>query len=432
MNLLKRAILYIVRKWKKTLLLFFILLAVATLALSGLAIADAKEVQTEELRGTTGSSFTVERDISTGGWSGGNQSYSTQEFLKDEMIKSIAKTDGISAYNAVYKDIPNLCKKDGTYLKTANGYGDPSVDSQVYTSGVINSEYSSLFLSNTFSLSEGRHITADDKNCIILNKDYAERNGLKLGDTVKNVSLFYDNEPVIEFKIIGLFDIVADKTDEKNMYNEASYYGYDQYAFCDMEAMKEMLKNWDDGPAAVGYESADFFVKDPQQLETVINNVQKISSINWNNFKIIANDEVYERVESSVSDTSSLLSVLVIIVVCVSIAIILLILSMWLKSRKKEIGILMSIGISKPVILLQYIIETLLIAGISFPLSYLISSNFAGSLGALFGKTADITVTPQHFIMVAVCGIALLILSTVIACIPVLRYKPKEILSQME
>lgn len=155
MSLLKRAILYIVRKWKKTLLLFFILLAVSTLALSGLAISDAKEVQTEELRGTTGTSFTVERDISTGGWSGGNQSYSTQEFLKDEMIKSIAETDGISAYNAVYKDIPNLCKKDGTYLQTASGYGDPSVDSQVYTYGVINSEYSSLFLSNTFSLAEG-------------------------------------------------------------------------------------------------------------------------------------------------------------------------------------------------------------------------------------------------------------------------------------
>lgn len=400
--------------------------------LSGLAISDAKEVQTEELRGTTGASFTVERDISTGGWSGGKQSYSTQEFIKDEMIKSIAQTDGISAYNAVYTDIPNLCKKDGTYLKGTGGYGDPSIDSQVYTNGVINSEYSSLFLSNSISIVQGRHITADDKNCIILNKEYAEKNGLKLGDTVKTANLFYENEPVIEFKIVGLFDIVADKTDEKNMYNEASYYGYNEYAFCDMEAMKELLKNWEDGPAAVGYESADFFVKDPQQLETVINNVQKISSINWNNFKIIANDEVYERVESSISDTNSLLSVLVMIVVCVSVAVIILILSMWLKSRKREIGILMSVGISKPIILLQYIIETLLIAVISFPLSYFISSNFAGSLGALFGKTADITVTSQHFIIATVCGIALLIISVIISCIPVMRYKPKEILSQME
>ena len=67
MNLGIRAILYSARKWKKTLLVFCLLLAITTLVLSGLAIADAQEEQAEEVRGTTGASFTVERDISTGG-----------------------------------------------------------------------------------------------------------------------------------------------------------------------------------------------------------------------------------------------------------------------------------------------------------------------------------------------------------------------------
>ena len=67
MNLGIRAILYSARKWKKTLLVFFLLLAITTLVLSGLAIADAQEEQAEELRGTTGASFTVERNLSTGG-----------------------------------------------------------------------------------------------------------------------------------------------------------------------------------------------------------------------------------------------------------------------------------------------------------------------------------------------------------------------------
>lgn len=47
MNLGRRAILYTVRKWKKTLLVFCLLLAISTLVLSGLAIADAQEEQTE-------------------------------------------------------------------------------------------------------------------------------------------------------------------------------------------------------------------------------------------------------------------------------------------------------------------------------------------------------------------------------------------------
>ena len=88
MNLGLRAILYTVRKWKKTLLVFCLILSISTLVLSGLAIADAQEEQSEELRGVTGASFTVERNLSTGGWASGNGgSYSTQEFITDEMLQ---------------------------------------------------------------------------------------------------------------------------------------------------------------------------------------------------------------------------------------------------------------------------------------------------------------------------------------------------------
>lgn len=79
MNLGIRAILYSARKWKKTLLVFCLLLAITTLVLSGLAIADAQEEQAEEVRGTTGASFTVERNLSTGGWANDSDgTYSTQ------------------------------------------------------------------------------------------------------------------------------------------------------------------------------------------------------------------------------------------------------------------------------------------------------------------------------------------------------------------
>ena len=69
MNLGLRAILYTVRKWKKTLLVFCLILSISTLVLSGLAISDAQEEQSEELRSVTGASFTVERNLSTG-WLG--------------------------------------------------------------------------------------------------------------------------------------------------------------------------------------------------------------------------------------------------------------------------------------------------------------------------------------------------------------------------
>ena len=41
------------------------------------------------------------------------------------------------------------------------------------------------------------------------------------------------------------------------------------------------------------------FVTDPKQLEVIIQQVQNIDSINWNNFQIIANDEVYQNISAS-------------------------------------------------------------------------------------------------------------------------------------
>lgn len=110
MNLGTRTILYTVRKWKKTLLLFFLLLAIITLVLSGLAISDAQEEQAEEIRGTTGASFTVERDISTGGWTG---NYSTQEFMTEDMIQQIAAVDGIEGYDASLITLPRIFNDEG-------------------------------------------------------------------------------------------------------------------------------------------------------------------------------------------------------------------------------------------------------------------------------------------------------------------------------
>ena len=59
--------------------MFFLLLAITTLVLSGLAIADAQEEQSEELRGVTGASFTVNA----------NNGYTLQP-VTDEMIEEIA------------------------------------------------------------------------------------------------------------------------------------------------------------------------------------------------------------------------------------------------------------------------------------------------------------------------------------------------------
>ncbi len=427
MTLGTRAVLHTARKWKKTLLLFCLLLFITTLVLSGLAIADAQEEQAEDVRGITGASFTVERNLSTGGWTSGTHgSYSTQEFISEEMLQAISSVDGVAGYDAALVAMPNYYNEKGKIIVNTKD----NVVNNFYTYGSLNSEYNELFISGRFELVEGTHITEDVSNGLILSRNCAEKNGLKLGDKVSGINDPNNGDPEVDMEIVGLFDVVADKEDEANMYDAATLWDYTDYAFCSFNAMKEMAVNYEDGNKLT---EAHFFVEDAAELDNIIEKVQNISSINWNNFIISANDEVYQNISSALFDTNTLVTTLIVVITVVSMVLITLILSMSIRSRKRETGILLAVGIAKPAVILQYILETMLIAIVAFPLAYLSSKQVAGALGTLFGKAAaNVIVTPQHFMMVAVVGAALLLASVMVSCIPAFRLKPKQILSQME
>ena len=231
-------------------------------------------------------------------------------------------------------------------------------------------------------------------------------------------------------EIVGFFDVVADKEDEADMYDAATLWDYADYAFCSFNAMKEMAVNYEDGNKLT---EAHFFVEDAAQLDNVIAEVQNISSINWDHFIISANDEVYQNISSALSDTNTLVTTLIVVITVVSMVLITLILSMSIHSRKRETGILMAVGIAKPAVILQYVLETLLIAVVAFPLAYLSSKQVAGVLGTLFGKASEsVIVLPEHFLLVTVGGGILLITAVLISSISAMRLKPKQILSQME
>ena len=167
MNLGIRAILYSARKWKKTLLVFCLLLAITTLVLSGLAIADAQEEQAEEVRGTTGASFAVERNLSTGGWAsenGGSLQHTGIYFQRDD--SRIASVEGIAGYDASVGCLPQLSNGAG---------GEPEFgELSFYAYGSFNSQYNSLFVSGQLELVEGSHITEDMTNGILLSRGMCE------------------------------------------------------------------------------------------------------------------------------------------------------------------------------------------------------------------------------------------------------------------
>lgn len=417
MNLGIRAILYTVRKWKKTLLIFCLLLSITTLVLSGLAIADAQEEQSEELRGVTGASFTVTA----------NNGY-TLNPVTDEMIDEIAAIDGIESYNASQWTVVNLFENDNAIEALE---GQEYTKDLFYGTGCFDSAYSPLFLTGALRLTEGHHVT-EGNGGIILYEGVAEKYGLSIGDTleVKNGN---PDDPLVECEIAGLFEVIADDTDEQaTMAKPSTFYDYEEYIFVDMDVMSAVSALYT-ASEGNGISSVDFFVSDAAKLESIVQEVQENTSIDWNSYYLTVNDEVYERISSSLSDTGTLITTLIVVITVVSMVLIILILSMSVRSRKREMGILLAVGIAKPSVILQYVLETALIAVVAFPLAYLSSSKVAGTLGTLFGKAAEnVVVTPQHFALVTVAGGILLIIAVIVSCIPALRFKPKQILSQME
>ena len=102
MNLGIRAILYSARKWKKTLLVFCLLLAITTLVLSGLAIADAQEEQAEEAAGChRGQLYRgTQHRLPVAGQTTVMVLIARRNLSLEDMIQKIASVDGIAGYDA--------------------------------------------------------------------------------------------------------------------------------------------------------------------------------------------------------------------------------------------------------------------------------------------------------------------------------------------
>ena len=188
------------------------------------------------------------------------------------MLQEISSVDGVAGYDAALVAMP------GYYNETGEALVNGNVINSYYTYGSINTEYNQLFSSGRFELVEGSHITENVKNGLIISKENAERNGLKIGDKITGINDPNNNDPEVDMEIVGLFDVVADKEDEADMYDAATLWDYTDYAFCSFNAMKEMAVNYEDGNKLT---EAHFFVEDAAQLENVIAEVQNISSINW-------------------------------------------------------------------------------------------------------------------------------------------------------
>ena len=463
MSTWKRAFLYVIRKKVKTVLLFCVLLAMSTFILTGLSIYKATDDSALSLRQSVGGSIRLELDESNeANWryqqaAGGMMVEYVGTPITDKDIQKIISVDGVKAYNGIGDG--DVYAKDFDFISGIS-FGAEIDDSRLPS--VTNSEYFNFFTRKAFQLVEGRHIKKDDDHVVLISSAIAEKNNLKLGDTI-TVQCCFDNGdyPDVKLKVVGIYEYKGDT----NPYHTTSTDKRNRLII-DHKAMQEIMQRDE-----IQYDNGvDFYVDDPREIDRIAKEIKNLD-LDWDCFSLTVDNSAYEAVAASLTSMQRLIVWLIVGCIVVSVSILILILSMWIKQRRYETGILLSIGITKGNIVFQYIVEVLLIAVVAFGLSYFTSSLLSqGVSDLIFNQVAEsqpipeielpddgseylditgqyipydssnmemvesvqVNVNPNNLLYIYVLGAFLIVLSVSAASITVIQMKPKKILSQMD
>ncbi|WP_058304363.1 ABC transporter permease [Gorillibacterium timonense] len=444
MNSWKRAYLHTTRKKGKTILIFSILLIVSTLLLTCLAIRTATSVTALNIRKSLMGSFTI-------------NAKQLDMQLEDSVVTEILNIDGLTThYNLRSYFRADYRSLDGQALEiTTDGALDVPKGYE-HAGKIISNTHSDAdpyFTEAGFKLKKGRHITAEDRNVALIHEEFAQRNMLSLDDHLIFGATGETNRQA-EVEIIGIFT----NTVPQDAYGMIpSYDLYENIAFSDHATYSQLSY----GDGIEHYQYGDFYVDDPAELDNVISNVKSITGLNGDECIYSKNDADYQNAKTALEALQRLVTTIVCVLIAVSVVLLILILSLWTRDRVHEAGVLLAMGINKGDILMQHILEILMVAALAFALSFGTSSLLAQRVGnhflqqatakeqvklmnltdeaandkevdKLFSLTSiKMNVSGSNLLLVYVIGTGIILLSVSLAAYPVMRMKPKEILTRM-
>lgn len=454
--MIKNAFAYVTRKKLKSIILLFVILSMSALCLISLSIKDATNKASRETFKNITNSFSMEinRRTNPGTPRGAGN-------IKGQDIKKISESENIDYYVKRINSVADLVDNDIVQTEQTLANESPerarNFKRTVMITGVNDSEKETKFVSGAFQLVEGEHLATGDKNKVLLHKDLAEKNNLKLGDTIKVKSNLFDadNEKgadeTVEVTIKGLFD-----GHNKGGVSVAQEL-YENTIITDIETAAKVYGNTED--TAV-YQDATFFVKGDKNLDSVIKDLGKLD-VNWREYNLIKSTSNYPALQQSISGIYSIADKLFIGSLIFAGAVVSLLLFLWMNARKKEIAVLLSLGISKANVLMQFLAELIFISIPAFVGSYFVADRVgkklgndilnkvtgdiakqiarqsaSGQLGGGaevdgFNKTLtslDINILPESMLYVVLFMGLVLVLSLAISSANIIKKNPKELL----
>lgn len=429
----------------------------STLSLVGLSIKTAAEKASKETFKDITNSFAMQinRRTNPGTPRGAGN-------LKGEDITQIAKIDGVKEHvkrMGVVADLVDheiiAAKGEVKDAERARKFGRT-----LMVTGVNDSTKEDKFVAETFKLVDGRHLGKSDVATVLMHEDLAKKNNLKVGDKLKIKSNIYDadNEKqadeTVEVTILGLF---AGKN--KTGVSSAQEL-YENNLIADLDTAAKLYGYTKENAI---YQDATFFVDGNKNLDQVMSAAQKLA-IDWKSYQLIKGSSNFPSLQKSIAGVYGVASKLLIGGLIFSGAILTLVLFLWLNARRKEIGILLSIGKNKWQIVGQFMLELIMIGVVGFGVSYYFASQTGSSIASGivknvttgitkelnkeaatsklaggaeidgFNKTItdlEIKIEPADLIFVVVSGSVVILASLIISSSSLMKKQPKELLFEI-
>ncbi|MBQ1356832.1 MAG: ABC transporter permease [Solobacterium sp.] len=436
MNFLARAWRYITRKPTKSILLMITFFVIGNLVILGLGISTAAENAKILTRMNMRAAISYEVDYEKFyEWVNTlededaiNQAYRSYPTVDEEMALKLAEDERVKAFNY---NITNMAYSHGfdsvpvgnEENRGTSTYIDEEGNEQAYIEPNI--AINANMFPNMIELAEGTYTVVEgrfyDQNDIdqaapvcLITSEMAEVNGLKIGDAI-SYTMFgqwekaeleqngVDTEDIYqELEIIGIFNNANEvdpnsdrfrwmgpsespkniilmpltsygeyaKALMRKMYEEI-YMKQNPEAFQDIDLDEQLEETT--RPSRVIY-----LLNDPLDVDDFIRDHQNDIG---EYLKLNANNDQFKKLARPLDTLSFFAGIIVWIVVINAIVIISLVTALTLKTREYEIGVLLSIGVSKIKIILQLFAELILIALLGFSLAAVSGSLMAGSVG---------------------------------------------------
>ena len=452
MNCKKRAGLYLLRKKGKAISIFLLIMVVSTFLISCFSLLTASEKLASDIRGALGAAFYLR--ASTGVVSDKNGEMTVTENhirITDNEIKRIQNCGNIAYYNPI-----NYGYAKGEQLTFIHGEKHAEDNNMGAVTALRYSALETDFVDEVLALAAGRHITEADTNVVLISSEVAAVNGLSVGDKIvlssselgeadgEYIDVWSGERKETVVTIVGIYDIL-----EADANVTATAGRQENRIYASIDVLTQLAAS----EPSVYTGEVGFYVTDPKTLDEIVSKVQQIEEIDWNTHFIRTNDFQYSKISDSLTSLGDLIKILLACVSIVSAAILTLILTLRIRGRIPEAGILLGAGIPKGEIIKQFLLEVLSVAATAFLFSYAAGFGISHNLGnhlladfrpalinaaALQNGMSDAVSIDSYLalgigktLLIYGCQLIVVVLSVLLSSASILKLKPREILTKM-